>query len=191
MENRNIDSYAYVEHASEFLLESVIEVWICQHVVRRQCYFRHHVRAGDFHLLVINCRREIQTSGFRTVLIDAFQVFLRAHLWNRNGIEAFVRERDVRVQVNAYLFAEEHFGKYQSVGGLGFHHVGLICLNFDGKCIGFGSDTFLYGYVYIVLHLLQQICEILCQFLFVGNGNHLPICLIYCNQKLLIFLVVL
>ena len=151
MENRNIHCYTDIEHAAEFILEAVVKIRVGNQIVGCQRHFRHHVRAGDFHLLVVNLRCEIQAPGLRSVGPDALDVLLWAHLRNRNRVQTFVRQGNFAVKVNAYFLAEQHLGKYQTVCGLGLHHVGFICLYLYGEGVRCCRNTFIYSDVYIVL----------------------------------------
>ena len=191
MEDRDIHCDTDIEHAAEFILEAIVKIRVGNQIVGCQRNFRHHVCAGDFHLLVVNLRCEIQASGLRSVGPDALDVLLRAHLRNRNRVQTFVRQGNFAVKVNAYFLAEQHLGQYQTVCGLGFHHIGLISLYLYGEGVRCRRNTFIYSDVHVVLHLFQEVGEVLGKFLFVGDGNYLPICLVYSSEEILILLVVL
>ena len=109
----------------------------------------------------------------------------------RNHIQGFIGQDDFAVQRQADALAEQHLGEGEPVVGLGEQHLGLVGFDFHLKGVGFGGNAGSDGFFHLGEHFLQEVAVTLGQFLFVGDGDNLPVGLVYIQYHVGIFHVVL
>ena len=91
---------------------------------------------------------------------------------------------------DAYALAEQQLGQRQTVAGFGQEHVGLVGLDFDLEGVSLCHHSFVHGYPYVVLQLMEQPCIRLGQLFLGGDADYLPVGLVHVNDDIGVLLVV-
>ena len=190
VEDRHVHGNAHAERSSPFVGYSIGGRGVGEQIACGESHLRHHVRAGNAHFLVIYFRGEVEAPGLRPVGQDLVHCLFLPHFRKRNLFRILVSEHYVRIEVQAYFLAQQHFSQDKSVRCLGLHHIGLIDFHLYGKCVGLGRHSRIYGSIHILLHSREQFGVVFGQFLLRRNGYNLPVGLVHGGQDVLILLVV-
>ncbi len=172
------------------MAEAVIEIGVGDQVASCQYDLRHHVRACDLRLAVVDLGSQRETAGLGAVGEDAVHAFAAAGGGLRDQVGLLVRQDDRALERQADAFAEQHLGERQPVVRLGPEHVRFVGLDLDLQGVRFRHDAGGDGFLHILLQRAEQIGVGVRQFLLGGDGDNLPVGLVHIHDHVGISLVV-
>ena len=170
--------------ASPAVLEAVVDIGVGNGESAHEGHGGHEVCAYHLGFLVKDFGGQGEAAGLRAGLIDVFQALFHRAAGFRNHVQGFIGKDNGTVQRKADALAQEHLGKGEAVGGLGEHHAGLVGFHPHLEQVAFRGDACIDSGLHVFFHLFQELHIALRQFLFVGDGDNLPVGLVHVQKDI-------
>ena len=137
--------------------------------------FRHHLAAGDLHLLVINLGGKFQRADVMTPAINIIQIEVGLGKSHIQFLTALIGKCHHGIDGQTTQLCQQHARQCHAIIHLGQIDVGLVQLYVNGELVGTGGDTFTDHRLDVIVKFLYQFDVAAGKLLLSAQRNDLPV----------------